>query len=69
MCLPHIISFDELGAFDLVEPPITASKQPVDEIGNLAVEILVNDIEKKDLKIEHQSILQTQFLVRKSCGV
>ena len=64
-----IISFDEHGAFDLVEPPITASKQPVDEIGNLAVEILVNDIEKKNLKIEHQSILQTQFLVRKSCGV
>ncbi|MGB5436993.1 MAG: LacI family DNA-binding transcriptional regulator [Maribacter sp.] len=64
-----MISFDELGAFDLVEPPITASKQPVDEIGNLAVGILVNDIEKKDLKIEHQRILKTQFLVRKSCGV
>ena len=64
-----IISFDEHGAFDLVDPPITASKQPVDDIGNLAVGILVNDIEKKHLKIEHQRILQTQLLVRKSCGV
>lgn len=64
-----IISFDELGAFDLVDPPISTSKQPVDDIGNLAVEILVNDIEKKNMKIENQSILQTQLLIRKSCGV
>ncbi|WP_282161002.1 LacI family DNA-binding transcriptional regulator [Ulvibacterium marinum] len=64
-----IISFDELGAFDLVDPPISTSKQPVDDIGNLAVEILVNDIEKKNIKIENQSILQTQLLIRKSCGV
>lgn len=64
-----IISFDELGAFDLVDPPITTSKQPVDDIGNLAVEILVNDIEKKHMKIENQSVLQTQLLIRKSCGV
>ncbi|WP_422079308.1 LacI family DNA-binding transcriptional regulator [Ulvibacterium sp.] len=64
-----IISFDELGAFDLVDPPITTSKQPVDDIGNLAVEILVNEIEKKNMKIENQSVLQTQLLIRKSCGV
>jgi LacI family transcriptional regulator len=63
-----IISFDELGAFDLVEPPITASKQPVDVIGNLAVEILVNDIEKKNIKIENERVLQTNLLIRKSCG-
>ncbi len=64
-----IISFDELGAFDLVDPPISTSKQPVDDIGNLAVEILVNDIEKKNVKIKSQRTLQTQLLIRKSCGV
>ncbi len=64
-----IISFDELGAFDLVDPPITASKQPVDDIGNLAVEILVNEIEKKNIKIENERVLQTELLIRKSCGV
>jgi len=64
-----IISFDELGAFDLVEPPITTSKQPVDAIGNQAVEILVNEIEKKEIKIENERVLQTKLLIRKSCGV
>ena len=64
-----IISFDELGAFDLVDPPITASKQPVDAIGNEAVEILVNEIENKNIKIENKRVLKTELLVRKSCGV
>jgi len=64
-----IISFDELGAFDLVEPPITANEQPVDAIGNEAVEILVNEIDKKNLKIENERVLQTKLLIRKSCGV
>jgi len=64
-----IISFDELGAFDLVDPPITASKQPVDAMGNEAVEILVNEIHKKNSKIENERVLQTKLLIRKSCGV
>jgi LacI family transcriptional regulator len=64
-----IVSFDELGAFDLVEPPITTSKQPVSEIGNLAVEILINEIENKNIKIENKRVLQTKLLIRKSCGV
>ena len=63
-----IISFDELGAFDLVEPPISVSKQPVDDIGNIAVEILVNEIEKKKMKIENNRVLKTNLLIRKSCG-
>lgn len=64
-----IISFDELGAFDLVDPPITASKQPVDIIGNQAVEILINEMERKNTKIEKQMVLHTELLIRKSCGV
>ncbi len=64
-----IISFDEMGAFDLVDPPITVNKQPVDAMGNQAVEILVNDIEKKNLKIENKRVLRTKLLIRNSCGV
>lgn len=63
-----IISFDELGAFDLVDPPITASKQPVDDMGHQAVEILVNEIEKKNLLIDNKRVLQTKLLIRNSCG-
>ncbi|MEO1009930.1 MAG: LacI family DNA-binding transcriptional regulator [Bacteroidota bacterium] len=63
-----IISFDEMGAFDLVDPPITASKQPVDDIGNLTVEILVNTMQGKDIQMENERILDTDLLIRSSCG-
>ncbi len=64
-----IVSFDELSAFDLVEPPITSSKQPVEDMGNLAVEILVNEIEKKNMQIENQKTLPTTLMIRRSCTV
>ena len=64
-----IISFDETGAFDLADPPITANQQPVEDMGNLAVEILVNEIEKKDIKMDNQRVLKTRLLIRRSCGV
>lgn len=63
-----MISFDEHGAFDLVEPPITANKQPVDEIGHFAVDILLDEIEKHETGPESKRVLPTQLLIRKSCG-
>jgi LacI family transcriptional regulator len=63
-----LISFDELGAFDLVEPPITANQQPVEDIGRLAVEILVHEIGRKGAGMDKQRVLPTQLLIRKSCG-
>lgn len=63
-----IVSFDELSAFDLVDPPITSIIQPAVDIGNLAVDILINKIEgNKKSKIE-KKILDTEFVIRKSCG-
>lgn len=63
-----LISFDEMGAFDLVDPPITANKQPVDEIGRLAVEILVEEISGRGSEKMKQQVLPTELLIRKSCG-
>lgn len=63
-----IMSFDELGAFDLVEPPITANRQPVEEIGRLAVEVLVHEIGGKGAAMDKQRVLPTQLLIRSSCG-
>lgn len=65
-----IVSFSEMSAFDLVDPPITSVIQPVQQIGNVAVDILVdemgdyNRINAKDKGI----VLETNFMVRKSCG-
>jgi len=64
-----IISFDELGAFDLVEPPISASRQPVEEMGDAAVQILLSEITKTDSEVEKKQVLTTRLLIRKSCGI
>lgn len=63
-----IVSFDELSAFDLVEPPITSLIQPVNKIGDAAVEILLKDIENKRCSVDKKVILETGFIIRKSCG-
>ncbi len=63
-----IVSFDELGAFDLVDPAITSIIQPVHEIGNDAVDILIDDIEKIGSVKEKKKIVKTGLMIRKSCG-
>lgn len=63
-----IVSFDELSAFDLVDPPITSLIQPVNKIGDAAVEILLKDVKSKKCSIDKTVILETEFMIRKSCG-
>ena len=63
-----IVSFDELGAFDLVDPAITSIIQPVNEIGNYAVEFLVDEIENNGKVKAKKKILETGLIIRKSCG-
>ncbi|KAA3636553.1 MAG: LacI family transcriptional regulator [Bacteroidetes bacterium] len=63
-----IVSFDEMSAFDLVDPPITSILQPFNDIGNLAVECLFKEMKNKMVKIDHQHILEVELLIRKSCG-
>lgn len=63
-----IVSFDELSAFDLVDPPITSVTQPVADIGKFALEILMNKIDDKPAPGLNQKMLDTALIVRKSCG-
>jgi len=62
-----IISYEENSTFDLIDPPVTAVKQPVAEIGSRAVEILLEKL-NSEKKNPTQVVLKTGFVVRKSCG-
>ena len=62
-----IISFGQMNAFDLIEPPITSIIQPVDELGDKAVEMLLDILEGKELNNKN-IILKNNLEVRKSCG-
>ncbi|MBA7521927.1 HTH-type transcriptional regulator DegA [subsurface metagenome] len=45
-----LISFDEQPYFELIVPSITTIKQPTEQIGQLATEMLFDIIDKKDVK-------------------
>ena len=63
-----IVSFDEMNAFDLMDPPITSVIQPVKDIGNEAVDILMHTIESNKPTPNEKRILKTRLEIRKSCG-
>ena len=63
-----IVSFDEMSAFDLIDPPITSVIQPVTDIGNEAVDILIKKIASNNTIPYDKRILETKLVVRKSCG-
>ena len=62
------LSFDEMGAFDIIAPPITAIRQPVKDIGLQSTKILLDTIKGKDSNILKKQVLNTELVVRKSCG-
>ncbi len=63
-----LVSFDDIEAFNLCYPPITAVDQPIGEMGKKAVNIIFDEINKEgDKKTQHHS-LKTKLILRKSCG-
>lgn len=62
-----IISYDQYRVFDLIEPPITVVTQPVLEIGDHAVDILLKKLKNGNTETS-QVVLETGFIARKSCG-
>lgn len=63
-----LVSFDDIELFRFSYPKITALAQPVDEIGEHAVKILLAEI--KGEKLEKQKlILPTELLKRRSTGI
>jgi len=73
MRMPHdlaLVSFDDIDLFKLCYPPITAVSQPIDEIGRVATETLINILKNKDKGTTDwkQIVLDTDLVVRRSCG-
>ncbi|SFD12881.1 LacI family DNA-binding transcriptional regulator [Algibacter pectinivorans] len=63
-----IVSFDELSAFDIVDPPITSVIQPINKIGCSVIDILLNKIEGISEQGTKGIVLETKLEIRQSCG-
>jgi LacI family transcriptional regulator len=61
-----IVSFDESDAFELFYCPITHGRQPLEEIGRMAVDTLIDTMQHP--KTRKKILLETEFLIGKSCG-
>lgn len=48
-----IVGYDDVSTASLVFPTLTTIKQPIENIGRLAIEILINQIEKKPVNMEN----------------
>lgn len=64
-----VLSFDDSKWFKLINPSITAIRQPTNQIGKLATELLIarmqNKIKNYPQKENH--ILNAELIIRKSC--
>ena len=62
-----IIAFDDPLWADLVDPPLTTLRQPIGEIAQRAVGLLLSRIEGLDVA-PFQGVLEFEFVHRRSCG-
>lgn len=63
-----IISFDDIDLFRVSYPSISAIAQPVEDIGKVAVSILLDEISLKT-PLEKQVVLPVELIKRKSCEI
>lgn len=63
-----IISFDNNGFLDFLDPAVTRVEQPLIEIGRIASELLVDIIEDKShVQMPVQRLIEPSLIVRNSC--
>ena len=60
-----IVGFDDIDLATFVDPPLTTIRQPMFDIGRVAVENLITLIDKKESK-HTQRVLKTKLIIRES---
>ena len=64
-----VLSFDDSKWLKLVTPSITAIRQPTNQIGKIATELLIAEIQNKikNYSQKENHILNAELIIRKSC--
>ncbi len=61
-----VISFDDIPAAARFQPPLTTIRQPIHQIGAIAAQTLIDQLENDDTATPRRIILPTELVVRKS---
>ena len=60
-----VVGFDDIPAAEVVEPTLTTVRQPKLEMGDYAINMVVDKLEGRESGIKHKE-LQTKFIIRES---
>ncbi len=60
-----VVGYDDLPAAEVIEPTLTTVRQPKLEMGDHAINLVIDAIEGKESSVKHKE-LQTKFIVRES---
>ena len=62
-----LVGFDDLPQATMVDPPLTTVRQPIQRMGMLAVEMLIDGLEN-GAGAPRRVVLPTELVIRASCG-
>jgi len=62
-----VVCFDDMDAFKFSHPPLSVVAQPLDQIGEESVKLLMKQIDGKKFAVQ-EKILNTSLVIRESCG-
>jgi LacI family transcriptional regulator len=68
MTLPEdlaVVGYDDLPAAEVVEPELTTVRQPKLEMGDMAINLIIDKIEGRETGVKHLELL-TRFIARNS---
>lgn len=63
-----VIGFDDMPFAAHADPPLTTVRQPIEQSGRLAAQMLIDQIEQPDEPVR-RVLLPTELVIRKSCGL
>ncbi len=64
-----VVGFDDIPLASMVEPPLTTVRQPIEQLGSMAVKLLIGLMENPEGNTVHRVVLPTELVVRASCGI
>ncbi len=64
-----LVSFDDIPLASMVDPPLTTVRQPIEQLGSTAAELLISLLENPQEETVHRIVLPTELVIRASCGV
>lgn len=62
-----LVGFDDIEASSYLEVPLTTISQPINKMGEMAVQVLVGKNEKKHSEKLQEIVLEPKLIIRRSC--